>query len=105
MHDTVWFVRPVLYMVQEAFATVREGSKRVLGLRPFDVQLIGKSSTFILRSLSPRFLAEERGMARTERFRARGIFMSAGWNEKKQGKICEVDWELGPRTRKVNLAW
>ena len=27
--------------VQEAFAVVREASKRVLGLRPFDVQLIG----------------------------------------------------------------
>jgi len=29
-------------MLQEAFAVVREASKRVLGLRPFDVQLIGK---------------------------------------------------------------
>lgn len=29
-------------IVQEAFAIVREASKRVLGLRPFDVQLIGK---------------------------------------------------------------
>ena len=29
--------------LQEAFAVVREGSKRVLGLRPFDVQLISKS--------------------------------------------------------------
>ncbi|CAN1199248.1 Protein translocase subunit SECA1, chloroplastic [Linum perenne] len=28
-------------MLQEAFALVREASKRVLGLRPFDVQLIG----------------------------------------------------------------
>lgn len=28
---------------QEAFALVREASKRVLGLRPFDVQLIGIS--------------------------------------------------------------
>lgn len=28
--------------LQEAFAIVREASKRVLGLRPFDVQLIGK---------------------------------------------------------------
>ena len=27
--------------LQEAFAVVREASKRVLGLRPFDVQLIG----------------------------------------------------------------
>jgi len=27
--------------LQEAFAIVREASKRVLGLRPFDVQLIG----------------------------------------------------------------
>ena len=27
--------------MQEAFAIVREASKRVLGLRPFDVQLIG----------------------------------------------------------------
>lgn len=29
------------YLLQEAFAVVREASKRVLGLRPFDVQLIG----------------------------------------------------------------
>ena len=28
-------------LFQEAFAVVREASKRVLGLRPFDVQLIG----------------------------------------------------------------
>lgn len=28
-------------ILQEAFAVVREASKRVLGLRPFDVQLIG----------------------------------------------------------------
>ncbi len=28
-------------LLPEAFATVREASKRVLGLRPFDVQLIG----------------------------------------------------------------
>jgi preprotein translocase subunit SecA len=28
-------------LLQEAFAVVREASKRVLGLRPFDVQLIG----------------------------------------------------------------
>ncbi|MEW5312834.1 MAG: hypothetical protein WDW38_004439 [Sanguina aurantia] len=28
-------------LLPEAFAVVREGSKRVLGLRPFDVQLIG----------------------------------------------------------------
>lgn len=26
---------------QEAFAVVREASRRILGLRPFDVQLIG----------------------------------------------------------------
>lgn len=30
--------------MQEAFAVVREASKRVLGLRPFDVQLIGKTA-------------------------------------------------------------
>jgi preprotein translocase subunit SecA len=30
-----------VWLVQEAFAVVREASKRVLGLRPFDVQLIG----------------------------------------------------------------
>ena len=30
-----------LLVLQEAFAVVREASKRVLGLRPFDVQLIG----------------------------------------------------------------
>ncbi|XP_050947260.1 protein translocase subunit SecA, chloroplastic isoform X2 [Cucumis melo] len=29
------------FLLQEAFAVVREASKRVLGLRPFDVQLIG----------------------------------------------------------------
>ncbi|KAK4745302.1 hypothetical protein SAY87_011614 [Trapa incisa] len=29
------------YLLPEAFAVVREASKRVLGLRPFDVQLIG----------------------------------------------------------------
>jgi SecA DEAD-like domain len=29
------------FFVKEAFAVVREASKRVLGLRPFDVQLIG----------------------------------------------------------------
>jgi hypothetical protein len=29
-------------VLQEAFAVVREASKRVIGLRPFDVQLIGK---------------------------------------------------------------
>lgn len=29
--------------MQEAFAVVREASKRVLGLRPFDVQLIGRT--------------------------------------------------------------
>ncbi|WZG78889.1 Protein translocase subunit SecA [Mannheimia haemolytica] len=28
-------------LLPEAFATVREASKRVLGMRPFDVQLIG----------------------------------------------------------------
>ena len=28
-------------LLPEAFATVRESAKRVLGLRPFDVQLIG----------------------------------------------------------------
>ena len=28
-------------LLPEAFATVREASKRVLGLRPFDVQVIG----------------------------------------------------------------
>ena len=28
-------------ILPEAFATVREASKRVLGMRPFDVQLIG----------------------------------------------------------------
>lgn len=33
------------FLLQEAFAVVREASKRVLGLRPFDVQLIGKLST------------------------------------------------------------
>lgn len=31
----------VICFLQEAFAVVREASKRVLGLRPFDVQLIG----------------------------------------------------------------
>lgn len=31
-------------LFQEAFAVVREASKRVLGLRPFDVQLIGNVS-------------------------------------------------------------
>ena len=30
-----------LLVLQKAFAVVREASKRVLGLRPFDVQLIG----------------------------------------------------------------
>jgi preprotein translocase subunit SecA len=30
-----------LVALQEAFAVVREASKRVLGLRTFDVQLIG----------------------------------------------------------------
>ena len=30
-----------LLVLQEAFAVVREASKRVLGLRPFDAQLIG----------------------------------------------------------------
>jgi hypothetical protein len=34
--------QPKARMLQEAFAVVREASKRVLGLRPFDVQLIGK---------------------------------------------------------------
>ena len=29
------------YILYEAFATVREAAKRVLGMRPFDVQLIG----------------------------------------------------------------
>ena len=28
-------------IMPEAFATVREASKRVLGMRPFDVQLVG----------------------------------------------------------------
>lgn len=32
--------------MQEAFAVVREASKRVLGLRPFDVQLIGENPGF-----------------------------------------------------------
>lgn len=32
---------PLDYMMSEAFAVVREASKRVLGLRPFDVQVIG----------------------------------------------------------------
>jgi len=32
---------------QEAFAVVREASKRVLGLRPFDVQLIGTTLKFV----------------------------------------------------------
>lgn len=32
---------PLDSLLPEAFAVVREGSKRVLGLRPFDVQLIG----------------------------------------------------------------
>lgn len=31
----------ISFFVKEAFAVVREASKRVLGLRPFDVQLIG----------------------------------------------------------------
>lgn len=31
----------IINRLQEAFAVVREASKRVLGLRPFDVQLIG----------------------------------------------------------------
>lgn len=34
--------QPKARTLQEAFAVVREASKRVLGLRPFDVQLIGK---------------------------------------------------------------
>jgi preprotein translocase subunit SecA len=34
-------VESLSLFVQEAFAVVREASKRVLGLRPFDVQLIG----------------------------------------------------------------
>lgn len=33
--------QPKARTLQEAFAVVREASKRVLGLRPFDVQLIG----------------------------------------------------------------
>lgn len=33
--ETLWDILP------EAFATVREGAKRALGLRPFDVQLLG----------------------------------------------------------------
>lgn len=36
--------RPVAWVMQEAFAVVREASQRVLGLRPFDVQLIGMNS-------------------------------------------------------------
>ena len=39
-------------LLQEAFAVVREASKRVLGLRPFDVQLIGVT-------LSPVFLESD----------------------------------------------
>lgn len=35
-------------ILQEAFAVVREASKRVLGLRPFDVQLIGMISPLAL---------------------------------------------------------
>jgi hypothetical protein len=34
-------------LAQEAFAVVREASKRVLGLRPFDVQLIGMPFSFV----------------------------------------------------------
>ena len=37
------------FYFQEAFAVVREASKRVLGLRPFDVQLIGTLTTFTLK--------------------------------------------------------
>lgn len=39
------------YFLQEAFSIVREASKRVLGLRPFDVQLIGWFSTWIFTRL------------------------------------------------------
>ena len=36
----------VAFALQEAFAVVREASKRVLGLRPFDVPLLGEICCF-----------------------------------------------------------
>lgn len=38
--------------MQEAFAVVREASKRVLGLRPFDVQLIGRNDLMIYNHIN-----------------------------------------------------
>lgn len=40
------------FFVKEAFAVVREASKRVLGLRPFDVQLIGTDLSLIVISFA-----------------------------------------------------
>lgn len=48
-------------VLQEAFAVVREASKRVIGLRPFDVQLIGKLLLRVLCLISLSFICANGG--------------------------------------------